>query len=341
MKPPGPGEQGSNGAAALGRHSPSQATFLVLASLGLWLAALAVAIGPVPLQIALCLRLQVRLPSALAPLVLLAPWLAYSCWFLVFVLFAPLAGVLTYRLRRGVLGWIWGAFMVLTPLLLLACLVTSLFAAQRATLQGLYTSQSNCDHLLYFGQLPCPLAITETRGGDRPVTERLVVEPTGEWWISLEAAPEAEKRIHGGKLTRDQLETLARHLDLQRVDRLVELDQRAAGLFDVQEPKLTRATDSLKVEYGSARTFQRGVTRATLRDGPLSVIHQRAEAWLRFVALVLVVDDLVGRKPPRGVAWRSARSRGCWRTRSCAVLRLSPIWPPSGLVCFGLAAWRS
>jgi hypothetical protein len=268
------------------RANLSATVLLTLSAVGLWLGVLGtmfLVLG----QLGVCERLKVPLQNTPTQVFSAARWFNSYWW---------VAGAALFVLMP--LNWIWGAVLVLPPLLLLGVLARSLLGSQRAVLQHLQAQDANLDHLTPDGQLRSPLTVTETRrGGPRPGQEVLVIEPSGNWRIVNRHPDGREDPPRQGRLTQAQIAALARHLTTHRVIELLDLDAQGNFLLDLPAAaqEEARKADSLTIEYGGIKCgFLVGVRRATLRGSrPSSDFPELADVWSRFVALITIIDDLV------------------------------------------------
>src|SRR5262249_9080306 len=174
-------------------RSPAVTVFLVVTALALWFAVfhLLLLLGPSYqyLRLGNC-----KLPAtveALSPLLSpLARWFQLYWWVaaVTFAVAAPVIALVTFcvrhRLRSGVWGWVWGAVLVLPPLLLGEAALVNSFFLNLATGKALTAWQNRPEDYLSpdDSQLVWPLTVREVRNGDAgPTGEVLVIDPTGEW----------------------------------------------------------------------------------------------------------------------------------------------------------------
>src|SRR5262249_6776553 len=145
------------------------------------------------------------------------------------------------------------------------------------------------EYLTPDGRLRFPLRISATRDdADGSRGEVWVIEPAGDWRICplLNGAEGPPRRQ--GKLTAPQRAVLARHLEIQ-------------DLFSLPGRLGPAAADNpyrLRISFGFKTATYEG-----LRPGALGQVmpprgDEQAFAWSRFIAIVLVVEDLLKEEKP-------------------------------------------
>jgi hypothetical protein len=237
-------------------------------------------------------RLQLKLPPPAEQLAPLSRWLSLYWWAVVLGIgvLTPVLGLVTYwirhRLRFGLGSWLWGFLMIVPPLLGLEVTLQSSYAfGQSAAQQLRKQGERSLEYLAADGQqLRWSLKIREVRrGAARPVEEVLVIDPSGDWHVTVVGADEAQPPFRQGKLEKSQLLVLVNHLVTQN---LLEFALPNVGLPPVI------LGDSLCIEFGPHVAQLPGACRRTWWLGI------PAEPWeedmrSRFRSVVLVVDDLV------------------------------------------------
>jgi hypothetical protein len=282
-------------------RSPAVTVFLVVTALALWFGVfqLLLLLGPQYENLRL---FNLKLPApveALSPLLYpLARWFQLYWWVaaVAFAVAAPVIALVTFwvrhRLRSGVWGWVWGAVLIVPPLLLGEAALVNSFALNLATGKGLRAWQSRPDDYLSPDglQLRWPLTVREVRHGDAgPTGEVVVIEPSGEWRITPVGGDGGQPPLRQGKLEPKQLVALAHHLAEQHL-----LDLSMEGW----EPMPAGNSDSLFIGFGRYGLDAPGVTRRTWwTQEPPDAWEAELRSHLR--ALVLGVDDLVreGNRP--------------------------------------------
>jgi hypothetical protein len=218
------------------------------------------------------------------------------------IVLTPVVGLLTYwvrhRRRSRLAAWAWGALLILPPLLLFGgVLAPSLILAASGLRGALRAAGEGPDEFLTPDgrQLLSPLKLREIRNTPAgPDGEIVVIEPGGEWRV-VPGLSEWGPPLRQGRLTPDQLATLAELLASVKFRHLSEGEER---LPPVTGPPPNR--DVLRVEFGDRRLTLEGVRRQRLLQDPGMLQElQPGEAYLRvrFASLALCIEDLV--KPDR------------------------------------------
>lgn len=135
------------------------------------------------------------------------------------------------------------------------------------------------DYLGADGRLVGRLTVRESRPGAPDAA--LIIEPGGEWRLT-ERPDFGKSPWRQGRLTPDQVRALARHLAAQRFNDLPP----DLGLPQAAGPSIFIEFDDMLVAYP-------GASRRTLRTAAPPADPVQAQAWSRFVGLLLAIDDLV------------------------------------------------
>jgi hypothetical protein len=277
--------------SAAGKPSVAVTVILIVSALGLWQAVFREMLLTAG-QLSICEAHRLRLPWLTEQLFPFTRWFI-SYWWLTLVgliLWIPVVGLITlwvrHRWRVAVVNWLWAALLIMPPLLALEILWQSAFAVNKRLAHALRAQRDDFQNYLSPDgqQLQGPLKIREVRAGANGLGEEvLIIEPGGDWRVVPVREGVEGQPLRRGRLRAAQLVALAHYLAGQD---FLGISEEETG------PPRAANIDSLGIEFGSHRLNWLGVRRSTLRD--LTPGAGWEWEWqVRFVALVLAIDDLV------------------------------------------------
>jgi hypothetical protein len=193
---------------------------LVVVALLLWLVALGEAIlGLVWIRHLEFLSMQ--LPSFAIQIIGTCKWVN-NYWWIVLVAAIVAVPVLTWltsfvfsRVHNPAGRWLWGALLIVPPLVFLVMLRWSMWVTEVKALEGLRNPPDPLESYYNADGLMSPLVLREGRQSPNGiVVETLRITPSGRWSITRERPGQLPELARQGEMRQEQLYLLGRHLAL-------------------------------------------------------------------------------------------------------------------------------